>query len=125
VRELENAIGHAAMMAAGPVMEISDFPAYLSSGEGGFGSPLDRIPLPADLTGPASDFLEEFEYRLIQQALNDCKGNQMRAARMLRTTRDRLRYRMKKYGLHGPTDDQDNGNGDEQAAEAGREVANV
>ena len=35
----------------------------------------------------------------VNQALDDAHGNQSRAARILSTTRDRLRYKMKKYGL--------------------------
>ncbi|MEZ5356375.1 MAG: sigma-54 dependent transcriptional regulator [Bryobacteraceae bacterium] len=113
VRELENAIGHACMMTPEPTAGVNDLPPYLLASSrpcarNGFDScHLDRIPLPASLSEPAADLLEEFEYRLIQQALNDTRGNQMRAARLLKTTRDRLRYRMKKYGLDNHSDDQE------------------
>ncbi len=100
VRELENAIGHGCMMSEAGGVDVGDLPKYLVPERNSVPSgDWERIPLPDSLSGPADDVLEEFEYRLIRQALGDCNGNQMRAARMLRTTRDRLRYRMKKYGL--------------------------
>ena len=104
VRELENVVGHACMMAADDVMTTGDLPQYLSTrrAESGPGSPAPaRIPLPESMSPVAADLLEEFELRLIRQALDDSAQNQSRAARLLSTTRDRLRYKMKKYGLDG------------------------
>jgi DNA-binding NtrC family response regulator len=100
VRELENAIGHACMMSSSGRIELADLPEYLWE-DAPLGSPAaaERISLPASLSPCVSDSLEEIELRLIRQALDDTGGNQVRAARLLRTTRDRLRYRMKKYGL--------------------------
>jgi DNA-binding NtrC family response regulator len=99
VRELENAIGHACMMASGRI-ELADLPSYLWEDHPAPASAAEeRIPLPATLSPHVSDTLEEIELRIIRQALDDAAGNQVRAARLLRTTRDRLRYRMKKYGL--------------------------
>jgi two-component system, NtrC family, response regulator AtoC len=43
--------------------------------------------------------LEELEKLLIKFALNKSGGNQTQAARFLKTSRDTLRYRMKKFGL--------------------------
>lgn len=40
------------------------------------------------------------EIKMIEQALKDAEGNQSRAARHLKISRDTLRYRMKKYGIH-------------------------
>ncbi|MFN8811431.1 MAG: helix-turn-helix domain-containing protein [Acidobacteriota bacterium] len=45
------------------------------------------------------DGLTRQEQRLIERALEKAAGNQTSAARMLGVSRDRLRYRMKKYGL--------------------------
>jgi DNA-binding protein Fis len=39
------------------------------------------------------------ERRLLVQALERTLGNQTQAARLLRITRDTLRYRMKKFNL--------------------------
>jgi len=43
--------------------------------------------------------LEENERRLLVQALEKTNGNQTQAARLLRITRDTLRYKMKKFDL--------------------------
>lgn len=101
VRELENVVGHACMMAAGEVVDVEDLPVYLATPRPvcGAQSAPERIVLPVRLSPLASDVLEEFELQLIRQALEDAHGNQSRAARILATTRDRLRYKMKKYGL--------------------------
>ncbi len=56
-------------------------------------------PLQIAPTGGACDVLEEYERRLVLQALTETGHNQARAARALKTSRDRLRYKMKKYGL--------------------------
>lgn len=52
----------------------------------------EQIMIPA--TGIS---LEELEKLLIQLALKKCGGNQTKAARFLKTSRDTLRYRMKKF----------------------------
>ena len=43
--------------------------------------------------------VEEFDRRLDDDALCQANGNQSEAARMLRISRDRLRYKMAKYSL--------------------------
>ena len=43
--------------------------------------------------------LEENERRLLASALEKTSGNQTQAARLLRITRDTLRYKMKKFDL--------------------------
>ncbi len=43
--------------------------------------------------------LVENERQLVVQALEKTGGNQTQAARLLRVTRDTLRYKMKKYNL--------------------------
>jgi DNA-binding protein Fis len=50
---------------------------------------------------PASDgmSLADQERRLLVQALAKTGGNQTQAARILRITRDTLRYKMKKFNL--------------------------
>ena len=44
--------------------------------------------------------LEDNERRLLVQALEKTNWNQTQAARLLRITRDTLRYKMKKFDLH-------------------------
>jgi transcriptional regulator with GAF, ATPase, and Fis domain len=43
--------------------------------------------------------LSDQERRLVVQALESSGGNQTQAARLLRITRDTLRYKMKKFNL--------------------------
>ncbi len=43
--------------------------------------------------------LAAWERSLVEQALRDSGGNQTKAARLLRLSRDTLRYRLKKFGL--------------------------
>lgn len=100
VRELENVIGHAAMMVMGNMIDTPDLPAYLLTG-GAQSMPL-ASPRPANGAEAGSQGivpLEEQEKTLLAQALKAAEGNQTQAARMLRISRDTLRYRMKKYGL--------------------------
>jgi DNA-binding NtrC family response regulator len=48
---------------------------------------------------PFEQWIEEIERGLILRAFDASGGNQTRTAEMLQTTRDKLRYRMKQYGL--------------------------
>jgi DNA-binding protein Fis len=43
--------------------------------------------------------LEDNERSLLSRALEKTNGNQTQAARLLRITRDTLRYKMKKFNL--------------------------
>jgi len=97
VRELENAVGHACMMAMGETIDVGDLPPYLWGGEGEGNS----IAAAAVVGGAGPDMpgLEDQEKALLQQALEKCAGNRTAAARMLRISRDTMRYRMKKFGL--------------------------
>jgi DNA-binding NtrC family response regulator len=53
---------------------------------------------PQAFTGDAMSLVEQ-ERRLLVQALEKTGGNQTQAARLLRITRDTLRYKMKKFNL--------------------------
>jgi DNA-binding NtrC family response regulator len=112
VRELDNVIGHACMLCDHGEVAVSDLPNYLhadstefnlgefSGGGGpGGGKREAKLAMPEVLSPNVTDVLEEYEFRLVRQALVQTGQNQARAARMLRTSRDRLRYKMKKYGL--------------------------
>jgi DNA-binding NtrC family response regulator len=61
-------------------------------------TPLDSFPRMIPDTGLS---LEDNEKRLLMQALEKTGGNQTQAARLLRITRDTLRYKMKKFDLRG------------------------
>jgi transcriptional regulator with GAF, ATPase, and Fis domain len=93
VRELENVIGYACMLAVRDRLEVEDLPDYLTTPEA-----LAVVPK-AELAGEDLSLLEKCESWLLRQALDKANWNQVRAARALGTTRDRLRYRIRKYGL--------------------------
>jgi DNA-binding NtrC family response regulator len=92
VRELENAIGHAAMMSAGPVIDASDLPQYLL--QPAAGTEAETLSSPATIPS-----LADREKELVIEALKKSRANQSEAARILEISRDKLRYKMKKYGL--------------------------
>jgi DNA-binding NtrC family response regulator len=62
------------------------------------GGPLAGISIGAE--APADGLsLEDNERSLLVRALEKTEGNQTQAARLLRITRDTLRYKMKKFNL--------------------------
>jgi len=92
IRELENVIGHAAMMTMTDLIDIQDLPPYL------FGNPHGVPPVHSEAP-EGLDTLEQQERMLLVRALDEARGNQSQAARQLRIGRDALRYKIKKYGL--------------------------
>ena len=92
VRELENVIGHVCIMVMGSVIDIGDLPEFIRGKHGPF--PVGDQPPSVELGS-----LEEHERRLLTEALAKVNGNQSGAARLLRISRDTLRYRIKKHGL--------------------------
>jgi len=93
VRELENVIGHACIMVMGSVIDVGDLPEFIRGRQGHAPVAVEPAP-PAELGS-----LEDHERRLLTEALTKSNGNQSGAARLLRISRDTLRYRMKKHGL--------------------------
>lgn len=97
VRELRNVIERVLLLMEGRSIGPEQLPLEVRlGGAGGLadvaggGSP----PFPAEGVD-----LEEVERRLIVQALQVANGNKTHAARLLRLTRDTLRYRLEKYGI--------------------------
>ena len=67
----------------------SDFPVDLAAeGESGGEGPLTEV-----------------ERAMLMNALNNAAWNQTRASRLLKISRDTLRYRMKKFNLRPPAAD--------------------
>jgi transcriptional regulator with PAS, ATPase and Fis domain len=119
IRELENVIGHACIMVMGSIIDVQDLPTYLAHPHGeprtvleGDATPgLLIAPEPAAapaapastpmMSAPSGDLpsLEEQEKKLLVEALEKAKGNQSLAARLLRISRDTLRYRIKKHAI--------------------------
>lgn len=98
VRELENVIGYSAMMVMGDIIDVGDLPTYLTSALHTGAGPHTAGPPSIEPSGEMMP-LEEHERLLLMQALDKASGNQSQAARLLKISRDTLRYRMKKHNL--------------------------
>lgn len=92
IRELKNVLERAMILSRKDVLEPDDF--FLKPRLGATESSGKSIDLP-----PEGISLEEVERELVRQALENTKGNQTKAARLLHISRDQLRYRMKQYDL--------------------------
>ncbi len=97
VRELENALGHAAMMTMGDIIDVEDLPPAVRRSEGSRLSEAAALAENGEVNGAPS--LEDHERELLADALARANGNQSEAARILRISRDRMRYKMAKYNL--------------------------
>jgi PAS domain S-box-containing protein len=93
VRELRNAIERAMILEESALITPPSLPIAISRPEGGARVPA-IVPIPVDGLS-----LEDNERHLLVQALEKTDGNQTQAARLLRITRDTLRYKMKKFNL--------------------------
>jgi DNA-binding NtrC family response regulator len=102
VRELENIIERAVVMANGPKIEVGDIRLDIAR-PSGVRSGLDAQAVAADGSAlpllPAGLTLEQFEDKLIQEALQRAGGNKSQAARLLGLSRNALRYRLSKIGV--------------------------
>ena len=96
VRELRNAIERAMILEDTAHIRPTSLPVAVRGAE---------LPaaaagaMQANTTGGDAMSLVEQERRLLVQALEKTAGNQTQAARLLRITRDTLRYKMKKFNL--------------------------
>jgi len=99
IRELKNAIERVMILADGNRVAAKHLPIRIS--EGGI------MPVPIADGGndggvslpPGGTSLYDVERELIRQALRQSRGNKTTAAKLLRITRDTLRYKVKKYKL--------------------------
>jgi len=105
VRELRNAIERAMILEDTAYIQPSSLPISLRGGDGDQRSKFAVAAVGAEsmvpVNGDAGEMsLSDQERRLVVQALERAGGNQTQAARLLRITRDTLRYKMKKFSLH-------------------------
>jgi len=93
VRELENLMHRAMVLARGQVLSTADFPIHLGhlKGEG------------RDAPASFVDRVSEFERSLIVDALAREGGVQTRAAALLGMSERHLRYKLKKHGIGSET----------------------
>jgi len=94
VRELRNAIERAMILEETALITVASLPIAISRPDGGSGPMPTVVQIPSDGLS-----LEDNERHLLVQALEKTEGNQTQAARLLRITRDTLRYKMKKFNL--------------------------
>jgi transcriptional regulator with PAS, ATPase and Fis domain len=90
VRQLENAIERVVLLSKSAAVSIQEMPEFLK-GEPAIAKPPS---LPDSTMG-----IQAVEKELILRTLKDCRGNQTRAAQILKMTRRALGYRLKRYGL--------------------------
>jgi PAS domain S-box-containing protein len=95
VRELRNAIERAMILEESAQITPASLPIAISRPEAA------GLPAAATSTDLPSEglSLEDNERNLLARALEKTNGNQTQAARLLRITRDTLRYKMKKFNL--------------------------
>jgi DNA-binding NtrC family response regulator len=96
VRELINIIERAVALAPGPRIELSDLPDVLHR-PAPRATPTAEAPLPAR---SASETAAGNEQERLLGALRGTNWNVSRAAARLGISRNTIRYRMEKYGLH-------------------------
>lgn len=89
VRELENTIEHAAVLAKGERIEPVHFP-----------STLQKAPLPSRSSGPPT--MLEHEAKLLHETMEVCGWNKKEAARRLGISRSTLYEKLKKYRIAKP-----------------------
>ncbi len=106
VRELKNILERAMILETRDQLDLDDLPEEIVQFDGdrnrrsktaatNQASGVSGIVLPE---GGVS--LKDAEFELVRQALESTAGNQSKAARLLRISRDALRYKMKKFGLN-------------------------
>ena len=112
VRELKNALERAMILEEGSLLKPDDLPFSVASGRSGpvlsdksAGAPVESQPAPGKRRLPPLSIpeggtsLEDVEHALVELALQQSHGNQIKAAKLLNISRDALRYKMKKFGL--------------------------
>jgi PAS domain S-box-containing protein len=94
VRELRNAVERAMILEEGSLITPASLPIAISRPEARDGAAAPQVHIPSEGLS-----LEDNERNLLERALEKTGGNQTQAARLLRITRDTLRYKMKKFNL--------------------------
>jgi len=94
VRELRNAIERSMILEESALITAASLPIAISRPDGSSDVMTPHVEIPTDGLS-----LEENERSLLAKALEKTSGNQTQAARLLRITRDTLRYKMKKFNL--------------------------
>jgi two-component system response regulator AtoC len=100
IRELENVIHRAVVLATGRVLQLHDFPLEV-------GLPHPRARLTEDIGLPLKDACEQFERQYVLRALDQLQWNVTGAARALGVHRNTIVQKLAAWGLHRPAADPD------------------
>jgi DNA-binding NtrC family response regulator len=99
VRELRNAIERVMILAESNRVAVKHLPIRISEG-GALPVPMSEFAANGVIALPSGGIsLYNVERELIRQALEQARGNKTMASKLLRITRDTLRYKVKKYKL--------------------------
>ena len=99
VRELRNAIERVMILAESNRVAVKHLPIRISEG-GALPIPMSEFAANGVIALPSGGIsLYDVEHELIRQALEQARGNKTMASKLLRITRDTLRYKVKKYKL--------------------------
>ena len=90
IRELENMIERATILCRGSRIILDDLPPNVFA-------PNDLLQ--SEPSGGLEQQVETLEKKMIIVELRKCAGNQSKAARNLKITERKLRYKMGKYGI--------------------------
>lgn len=105
VRELRNLLERVILLESGEVVQAGMLGLPTSVTDVTSGDALARLTRVLKSPGfpdqglPTEDLLNDLERTLIERAAEAAHGNQTRTAQLLGMKRDRLRYRMKQFGL--------------------------
>lgn len=101
VRELQHVIESSMNFATDKTIRMVDLPVYLSESD-----PEPQITIEdfykMGQSKSLDDVLEDLEKQMINKALRETKGNITKAAAILKMTRQRLHYKLDKYGIKTP-----------------------
>ena len=102
IREFQNMVEWVTITCKGERVDVRDLPAYLKAGSPATaGAPSQPgAERPSLLSFGMS--VEDVEKAMLQEALEKARGNVSEAARLLKITRNTLRYRMGKYNITAP-----------------------
>jgi two-component system NtrC family response regulator len=93
VRELENIIERAVVLARGSMITLNDLPMTVKGLS-------EENQFPDSEGGPLTDQVEALEKKLIYDALRQAGGNQTKAGKILGLSERNLRYKLKKYDIN-------------------------
>ena len=127
VRELKNSIERAMILEDEPLLHAVYLPFSVveagggqtafertSSSNGGQQLPNGRM-LPRLYIPEGGTSLEEIEHAMVDLAMKQANGNQTHAAKLLDISRDALRYKLKKFGLMRPDEEESEASADQAA----------